>query len=64
MTINCFFEGFYCLHKNISINQRGNNMKTDLKDILKKLLEFLRLNYKEILNYSLEFFKIFVMLKK
>ena len=39
-------------------------MKTDLKDILKKLLEFLRLNYKEILNYSLEFFKIFVMLKK
>jgi hypothetical protein len=39
-------------------------MKTELKDILKYLLEVFKNHYEDILKYSLEILKIFIMLMK
>ena len=63
MKLNHQIEGFLCLQK-IYPKNGGIKMKTISKETLKYLLEIFKKHYEDILKYSLEILKIFILLMK
>ncbi len=56
---------FLCLQKNISIHKKEEDrMNPQEKEFLKNFSELLKNNGEDILKYSLELFKIFILLMK
>ena len=56
---------FLCLQKNISIHKKKEDrMNPQEKEFLKNFSELLKNNGEDILKYSLELFKIFILLMK